>query len=298
MTSKYLRDILAASGFLILIAIACDSATAQPVKQGPPVPANFCIGADEMYLYSMINDYRRIHSLPPIPLSKSLCHVAAMHVKDLFLHHPDQGACNFHSWSDKGFWTPFCYPRDENRKNSVWDKPHELTKYPSKAYEIVYWENNPLVRDTIMMVWKSEEYFNGFLLNTGKWQGKPWNAIGIAIYENYTCAWFGEVRDPEGEAMLCGTKPQKKFIETTKQGDLPVDTVAGCYYIIVKTNLSLEVSTKLVNTLKAGAYPAAKAIEKDGKYRVSVFESPDRATVTAKLKGVKKTYKDAWLLKK
>jgi len=27
--------------------------------------------------------------------------------------------------------------------------------------------------------------------------GKQWNAIGIAVSENYACAWFGEVADPK-----------------------------------------------------------------------------------------------------
>ncbi|MDP1623828.1 MAG: CAP domain-containing protein [Bacteroidales bacterium] len=274
------------------------------VKQGPAVPVNFCIDADEMELFLLINEYRQQYGLPPIPLSKSLCRVAVFHAKDLFLNHPEDSPCNFHSWSDKGFWTPFCYPKDESKKNSVWDKPRELTKYPSRAYEIVYWENHPLVRDTIIMVWKMEEYFNDFLLNKGRWQGKTWNAIGIAVYETYACAWFGEAPDPEGEAVVCGSQPVKKVREPAVTPLIPStsvatgDSVSSAYYIIVKTNLTEDAANKLVNTLKTGEYPGADILKFDGKIRVSVFGSPDRATVTAKLKEVKKTYKDAWLLKR
>jgi len=230
----------------------------------------------------------------------------------------------------------------------VWDKPRELTRYPAKGYEIVYWENNPLIRDTIIMVWKTEEYFNNFLLNQGKWQGKTWNAIGIAVYENYACAWFGEVPDPEGEAFVCGNTPKKQAMDTIKPAPLPVvkpvskpkkarppvnaiikadslsgtrpglrpgkppdsvagikvssgiqrDSVTGIYYIIVMTSLPLDASEKLASTLRAGGYPGAKVLENDGKIRVSVFETTDKALVMAKLREVKKTYKDAWLLKK
>lgn len=315
------------------------------------MPINFCIDTMEMKLYKMINDYRQRYNIPPIPLSKSLSYIAALHAKDLFLHHPDQGPCNFHSWSNKGFWAPFCYPKDENKKNSVWDKPRELTKYPSKANEIVYWENNPLVTDTIMMVWKTEDYFNSFLLNTGKWQGKPWNAIGIAVYENYACAWFGEVADPEGEATVCGSTPVIRAKDTVKQAMKPVvkpavkpgvkpkkakvikvnankadslaikpgdslaavppdslavktvapshpkDSTSVTYYIIVNSRLPKDAANKLVNTLRTGGYPDAKLLEKDGKLRVSIHESHDKTAITVQLKEVRKTYKDAWLLK-
>ena len=349
MIRKKITNFLASAFLLMITSFACQIASSQTVvKQGPPVPVSFCIHSNEMELYLRINEYRKQYHLPPIPLSKSLSHVAALHAKDLFLNHPDQGTCNFHSWSNKGTWTPFCYPKDEGKKLSVWDKPRELTKYPSKAYEIVYWENNPLVTDTIIMVWKTEDYFNSFLLNTGKWLGKSWNAIGIAVYENYACAWFGEVADPEGETWVCGNKPAKIVQDTVKQsvkpaikpvvpptgqpakvkgkkviagktdslalkqGDStafvpaenppvipqPKDSIAGIYYIIVKTSLPLDAANKLVITLKTGEYPAARVLDADNKIRVSVFESPDKAVVTTKLKEVKKTYKDAWLLKR
>jgi len=335
-------------GLLGLVSGVAPSTFSQTtVKQGKPVPPYFCISAREVYLHRKINDYRQYYNLPPIPLSKSLCYIAALHAKDLLLQQPDQGACNFHSWSDKGPWLPFCYPKDENKKNSVWDKPRELTKYPSKAYEIVYWENNPLIQDTILMVWKMEEYFNNFLLNSGKWQGKTWNAIGIAVYENYACAWFGEIPDPEGEAFVCGSKPVKPQQDTVKppvkpvvkppvkskklkapkttvkkadslavkptdtlhllSGDtlkgkpktasLPGDSVAGIYYIIINSMLTKEKANELVNMLKSKGHPNAKLIEKNGKNNVSLLDSPDKPAITVILKEVRKTYRDAWLLK-
>jgi hypothetical protein len=344
-----LKNLLLSASIMMLVTSGCNASFGQAVvKQGPPVPAGFCIRPNEKELYLMINDYRKQNNLAPIPLSNSLSYVAAMHAKDLFLHHPDQGACNSHSWSNKGAWTPFCYPKDENKKSSVWDKPRELTKYPSRAYEIVYWENNPLVTDTVMMVWTTEEYFNDFLLNSGKWQGRKWNAIGIAVYQNYACAWFGEVPDSEGEAVVCGTK-QKITVKDTvkpvakpivplpvkpkkgkvtkpvvnKQDSLaikpadtasvkaavqvsglqtapvkPTDSVTGTYYIIVKTSLPAETAGKLVTKLREGDYPDAKVLDFDDKIRVSVFQSSNKPTVMTMLKEVKKTYKDAWLLKR
>jgi len=289
------------------------------VKQGNPVPVNFSIKEPEMKLFRMVNEYRQQYGLPAIPLSKSLCYVAAVHAKDLMFYHPDQGSCNFHSWSNKGSWIPVCYPKDETKKVSVWDKPRELTTYPAKAYEIVYWENTQLLPDSIMMVWRTEDYFNSFLLNTGKWQGQTWNAIGIAIFENYACAWFGMVTDPEGTETLSGTKPDvtksiikdsttrksKKPLKETKtiQVPKPVTDYAlttqpvNSWFIIIKTNLPADAAQKLVEELRSKDYPQAKFFEKDGKTRVSVFGPVDKPTASAMLKEVKKVYKDAWLLK-
>ena len=348
--------------FSLLLTVTGITGFGQAVlKQGKPVPSGFCINDTVIKLYRIINHHRQDHGLPPIPLSKSLCYVAALHAKDLFLHHPDKGGCNSYSWSDKSaLWKPFCYPRDENKKISVWDKPRELTKYPAKAYELVYWENNPLVTDTIIMVWKTEDFCNSFFMNSGKWQGKVWNAIGIAVFENYVCAWFGEVADPEGIATVCGAVPEIQKPDTLKPvvkpvekpavkpcvrpkkgninkvnankpdslGPKPADTLASTpvnrpaikpakttiakdttqlqhrdsvpvtWYIIIKTNLTRERARQLADTLKNGEYPDAKVLDKDGKLRVSVYESRDKAVIMAKLKEVKKSYKDAWLLKK
>jgi hypothetical protein len=196
-----------------------------PEKTVSRIPDAFCVSSMEYKLYTMINSYRKRYDLPPIPLSKSLCFVASTHVKDLFFHHPDKGKCNAHSWSNQGFWKPFCYPGDENKNGSVWDKPKELTPYKAKGIEIVYYENDATVIDSIIAFWKSMDYFNSFLMNTGKWQGKKWNAIGIGIHENYACAWFGEAIDPEGEPVICGQEPTTSVIpsgeDTSGEVEMP-----------------------------------------------------------------------------
>lgn len=321
--------------FLILTAGGHSSLCSQPTtREGPEVPAGFCISTLEMKLYNIINEYRYRFDLLPIPLSKSLCFVASTHVKDLFFHHPDQTPCNFHSWSDKGQWKPFCYPRDENKKNSVWDKPKELTKYKGKGYEIVYWENNPVSIDSIIPFWKSIDYFNSFLMNAGKWESKKWNAIGIAIYENYAAAWFGEIPDTNGEPNICGSVTEKKpavVPESPKVEQSPVtpprtekktgntgkpvkhlqsssDSAKsvpaeiikarkGKFYIIVKSLMPLNELKKTAESLKSQGYTDAKILEKDNKFRVSIMEFDLKAKAESALREVQKTFKDAWLLK-
>ena len=302
----------------------------QASKQVNIVPAGFCISSAEMKLYRMINDYRRRFDLPAIPLSKSLCFVAASHVKDLYFNRPDEGSCNFHSWSDKGPWKPFCYPRDENKKSSVWDKPKEFTSYRGKGYEIVYWENNAAVIDSIMAFWRSIDYFKSFLMNTGKWQGRTWNAIGIGIYENYACVWFGDVPDQEGPPLVCGVKQESALQDTVKpkseQKSATATPIAGQpalktkgkgdslskpvmvkperidgpntkVYIIVRSQIPLSEARRSLDGIKAKGFPEAKILQFGNKIRISVFETISKTEAEAKLSEVKKVFKDAWILK-
>lgn len=292
--------------------------------QSKIIPASYCISPEEYKLYMMINEYRGRYDLPPVPLSKSLSFVASTHVKDLATNHPDQGDCNSHSWSDKGNWKPFCYPRDENKKNSVWNKPAELTNYKGKGYEIVYWENTDVVIDSIMMMWKSIDYFNNFLMNSGKWSGKKWNAIGIGIYDGYASAWFGEMPDAAGRPSVCGISEPEK-IETSSEklkedsseqvrpepaeknvvpeaGNNPVSkdqeevlpAKAGVYYIIIKSQQSLPAMKKSLNDTRKKGYLQARLINGD-RLRLSLMEFRQKAAADSTLRKVKKLYPDAWI---
>jgi len=302
--------------FFLLLALA--GAAQQLQKPAYTIPANYRVSEEEMRLYRMINDYRRRYDLPPVPLSRSLCYVASSHVKDLFFHHPDQEPCNFHSWSDKGPWKPFCYPRDENKKNSVWDKPKEFTPYKDKGYEIVYWENNQVDIDSVINFWKSVSYFNSFLMNTGKWQGTKWEAIGIGIYENYACAWFGQTQDPLDPPLLEGENPPlpvplKAGIDSSLKTETfkpvpplsppPVTSISDTtgrhvkYYIIIRSNVPVKDTSVLMKSYRDKGYPCVRFHPNEGKGRISVFETTDKATAQAKLKEVKVEFKDAWLLK-
>jgi hypothetical protein len=318
---------------LILFCAGIPLAAQVTEKPAGVIPATFCVSTLEYKLYNMINAYRQRYDLPSIPLSKSLSFVASTHVRDLYFHHPDQGSCNAHSWSDQGTWKPFCYPRDENKKSSVWDKPRELTEYKGKGYEIVYWENSATVIDSIIAFWKSMDYFNSFLMNNGKWQGKRWNAIGIGIYENYACAWFGELADPSGEPFICGQEPAKaEFHENgvppgkkepvtpgTGQKDpvhkgrtepakpiakpvvpaVATPLVAGkeYYFIIVKGVAPEKELERVLKDLQSKGYPGSRIVEKNEKKRVSIMEFPNKSKADSALRIVKKSFPDAWLLK-
>ena len=280
--------------FIILLFSLSTGLIAQTkVVQVSEVPDNFCVSEAEWKLYRMISEYRRQYDLHPIPLSRSLCYTANTHVKDLFFHHPDIGPCNFHSWSDKGPWTAFCYPSDEDKKRSVWDKPRELSGYPDKGFEIVYWENSAVVIDSVIAFWRSFDYFNSFLMNTEKWKEREWKAIGIGICQNFAAAWFGEVADPEGVPYICGQKPP----DPTAERSVQAVSVSGRYYIIVKSQLSLKDTEKVVQQLLSKDYRQAKVLQEGKKIRVSMFDTDNREEALRLLKKAKTIYKDAWLFK-
>ncbi|MBN1198602.1 MAG: SPOR domain-containing protein [Bacteroidales bacterium] len=297
--------------FLILSLSFRSDAQNQGVRE-LKIPEDFCVSEAEWKLYRMINEYRHQYDLPPVPLSRSLSYVANTHVKDLFFHHPDIEPCNFHSWSDKGPWKAFCYPADEDKKNSVWDKPKEISDYPGKGFEIVYWENNEVVIDSVIVFWKSFDYFNGFLMNTGKWEGRQWNAIGVGICQNYAAAWFGEVADPAGIPYVCGQKPPvpnadssvKKPSQSTPlpakvtlQPGSKTGSGGGPYFIIVKSLLPLKEAEKIVQQLLAKGYTQSKILQNGEQIRVSIFDTADRDEALRLLREAKTLYKDAWLLK-
>ncbi len=174
----------------------------------PGNPEHHCATQEEQKLYNLITDYRLDNKLPAIEFSKSLSYVARIHAMDLAHNRPDFGGCNPHSWSDKGIWKPCCYSKDENRIACMNNKPKELTTYKFKAWEVVYSGGEDANAQDAFDLWKDINLMNDYLLNTGKWT-KPWQAIGVGIYGDYACVWFGEGVDASGKVPYCGLHTQE-----------------------------------------------------------------------------------------
>ncbi len=185
---------------------------ANTIAQTHPTPGS-CLTADEQTLVQLINDYRAQNGLSAIPASKSLCQVAQSHVVDLETNNPDSGtdsrgmACNTHSWSDQGAWTPVCYTNDHQYANGMWDKPEEITNgiYTSPGYEIAYGGSGGFVATPqgALNGWKSSQPHNEVLLNKGIWVDNNWRAMGVGLYGSYAVVWFGELTDPQGTIAAC-----------------------------------------------------------------------------------------------
>lgn len=273
------------------------------------IPQNFCLSDEEAQLFRMINDFRISKGLEPLVLSKSLSYVAQLHVKDLQMNHPYGPDCNHHSWSDRGNWTPFCYPKDQTRKKSVWDKPKELTRYPSVAYEVVYWENSAAFTDQIMENWKSTPQSANLILSEGKWSRNHWKVVGISIFKGFASAWFGESSDPEGETKICHSDSAIVFnqAETEKpaenvagqegnQGETLIKKKTGRFYVISGSFNNLQQARDGLSRAKKLGFNRAKIVENDGKFRVSIddFDTFDNAKLGRKK--IASQFRDAWIL--
>ncbi len=90
---------------LLLCVVFCGAA---PAQKDSSKNHTVCLSANEYRLFELITQYRKELGLPFIPLSASLCYVAQMHTKDLFVYRPDRNGCNMHSWSRNGKWSACC----------------------------------------------------------------------------------------------------------------------------------------------------------------------------------------------
>jgi hypothetical protein len=159
------------------------------------------VSTEEKKLYDGIMAHRAKNGLPPIPLSKSLCYVARVHVLDLETNQPNKGICNLHSWSDKGSWIPCCYTSDHAKASLMWAKPRELTTYPGEGYEIAHSSSGGATAGGAFNSWLRSPAHASVMMNREIWRAK-WNAIGVGIYGKYAVAWFGREIDPAGQPAL------------------------------------------------------------------------------------------------
>ncbi len=165
---------------------------------------NVCVSKEEMKLYRLIMKYRKAKGLKRIPLSKSLTHVAQLHVKDLTDNKPDKGKkCNLHSWSNKGKWKSCCYTSNHAKASCMWNKPRELTSYRGSGFEIAHWSSAGVTAKSAINGWKNSSGHNAVMVNIGTWKKMEWGAIGIGIYKNYAVVWFGRPTDEAGKPTKC-----------------------------------------------------------------------------------------------
>ena len=170
--------------------IGPDATATADASQGAP-------SEDEIDLYDRITEYRREHRLPPVPLSRSLTHIARLHAADLG-RNGFGASCNIHSWSKQGPWRACCYRPDHSDPSCMWNKPRELTTYKGLGFEVAYWTSAVARPATVLAVWKKSTTHDEVLLERGRWRGQSWKAIGVAVAGKYAVLWFGTEDDPAG----------------------------------------------------------------------------------------------------
>ena len=287
---------------LFFLGLFCGSAFAQKL------PDNLCVSNDEIELFKLINEMRKENGLPAVKLSASLTYVAQTHVRDLDLTYIRNSNCNMHSWSEKGHWTPFCYPKDQSKKKSVWDKPKELTNYPGQAYEVVFWENGPAIPKNIIESWKSTSQSELLINGKGKWDKMNWKVVGIGIYNGYCSAWFGESEDNlpiricNSDSLISSSNTTTGTHQTasksnTSSKDEVSAAVKGRFYIIYGSfNTLVQAKAGLSDLLKQGL-TTATIIQNDGKFRISLNDFGSFDEAKAARKTLTQKYPDAWILR-
>ncbi|GAB4311747.1 MAG: hypothetical protein Kow00127_01890 [Bacteroidales bacterium] len=260
------------------------------------IPPDYCLSDEEYKLYSLINDYRKAMNLPELPLSKSLSYVARTHAVDLVTNRPDTNTCNFHSWSDKGSWTPCCFEKSLKDRSCMQNKPEELTGYPGPAFEIVYWENRSATADRAFEQWRETAPSRALITNFKEWEEIHWKALGTGIYKNFAIVWFGEYPDPEKETVLCnGEVIANKLAEEAPEPRI-VDHPTGRFYLIFGSFASEADAREQLDKYLNEGFSKAKIIVRDGKYRISLSDYPDTHQASAAKKELPSKYREAWIL--
>lgn len=276
--------------------------------QNASVPDNYCISAAEFDLFKKINAYRTERGLPELSLSRSLSYVAYLHVRDLKLNRPDSvKGCNKHSWSDQGNWAAFCFPRDQSRKKSVWDKPKEITRYPAQAFELIYHTTDGDAKaDDAMSLWRSLAASQAIMLNTGRYLKNKWKEVGVAMYQEYISVWFGEANDPETSVRLCHSDSVITSVRKSQAKPPTSDriiredvsrTSAGRYYLIYGSYNTLQQAREGQQRLMNDGFSDVKILEKEGRFRTSIGDFATQEEARSARKKLPAKYKDAWILR-
>jgi hypothetical protein len=258
----------------------------------------FCISPEEYKLFKLVNDYRKEMSLPGIPLSKSLSNVAKMHIADLIQNKPDTNTCSFHSWSNKGEWQSCCFTKESKDKLCMQTKPAELTGYPGKGYEVVYWESREASAEKAINQWKETLAAKSVLSNFREWENYNWGAMGVGIDGGFAIIWLGEEADIEKETMVCGGEAiiNQPPAPVQVQGPQIVSESTGRFYLIFGNYATMNEAKSVAAKYFKEGFTKAKVITKDDKFRISLNDFPSKELAAQGKKELPPKYKDAWIM--
>lgn len=331
--SETLSSCLAVFFLLVYISAFAQEKIVQKTPK-PSVPAEFCIDSDALILFNMINDFRRSNKLPVIPLSRSLCYVATLHIDDLRSANASDNECGVHSWSDKGNWKPCCYSKDPARNACMSNKPKELTGYQGSGYEVVYWSEETVTPMAAMELWRSTPISKSVFLNQDKWQARQWKAMGVALSDGYAIVWLGDKPDALTDFKLCGTdslvlkgptaaiqagtekatalqtdqsKAQKQVPETKKLPNEPVQEIsqtkpvieskAEKFYLVIGSFRSEEQAVQRVEELRTKGYKDAAIHTGENVFRVTIGKYATREEAQKKLNKLAADFKGIWIFR-
>lgn len=144
-------------------------------------------------------------------------------------------------------------------------------------------------------LWKDIELMRDYLLNTGKWV-KPWASVGVGIFGDYACIWFGEGADIAGSVRNCSDTALTDSVR--KQGGLYVHLADDkSYYIIIGSVGTKEQAEAEVKKLISKGHETAGYLPGSSFIRIAIARFTSEANAYKRLDIIKKEYPQAWLLK-
>lgn len=263
------------------------------------IPEGYCVTQEEYNLYRKINDYRKSKGLQVIPISRSLCYVAKMHVIDLHENRPDTSYCNLNSWSDKGPWKACCHSKHKPDPECILEKPRELTSYPGQAHELCYFDSQAIQIDTVLNFWIKVDQAKDILINNRKWSLFTWQAIGVGIYRQYACVWLGEAQDIEKEPGICPGELDLKAmnIPGKQQVSQIVTQPAGRYYLIFGSFTTQAEALHAMEMYRQEGFYQSKVLVKDENFRVTLSDHATMQEARDAKSRLGEEYKEAWIIK-
>lgn len=252
-----------------------------------------CLSQQELDVATQINAFRVKHNLAKIPLSRSLCYVADVHAKDLYLFYDENGGGSMHSWSDQGRWNECLYVNPRTDGRCMHNKPSELTEYQGLGFELVYYDNTENEDANAMKLWLENGTSKQMILNEGKYVAFDWNAIGVKIFNGYVVVWFGTTTDFSVPIYLCTKVPEISLDSISKTA--PPD-IHKAYYVVVASYFTRRDAELDKIRWEKRFFEPLKIVENDGKYRLAVGAYNDNAAAEKALKNIKKAVKDAWII--
>lgn len=282
----------------IVLLLLMMVSTLAPLSAQHQIPGDFCITADELQLYNSLNQYRKDNGLGEIPLSKSLCYVAKLHVSDLQYNRPDTGNCNLHSWSAQGDWVECCYGTDVFNSTCMTSKPKEMTTYPGKGYEIAFWESVDARPSVVFDLWSSSSASRDLILNRGIWKEMTWKAFGVGMLEGYAVVWYGAEAEADEGVKICGSdKTTDRLIDKVKPEETTAGTTAVRYHLIIASFTDEAIAQQQVQQYKSRGFKNPSLIKSGNNFRVSLGSYATQEEALKARKSLGQKYEKAWVMK-
>lgn len=248
-----------------------------------------CLTENEIALANSINQFRQENDLEPVTLSQSLSYVADVHSKDLYFNFDPYGACGLYFWSDEGRWEPCCPAGDEKDLECIYDKPNELTGYRSKGYEAVFYQSSGITSEVAYEHFKRDSSAMNLALETGRYDDKKWNAMGVSVFEGFASIWFGELIDEQGEPLLCSDTSGNNNENSSVKGN----PVPG-YFVFVRSYSSRKAAENELAKFQKQNYEG-RIIPYKSRFRVALGPYKGFSEAQKVKEQLSSDYKDAWI---